>query len=104
MTDQRATASRAATFRQLHDARTGFVMPNAWDAGTAVILAEAGFSAIATTSSSPSMSGQLRADHAKDRRQDVVDERVVEALTDAGDLVNEPSPVHRDLRRRGVPL
>lgn len=50
MTDQRATASRAATFRQLHDARTGFVMPNAWDAGTAVILAEAGFSAIATTS------------------------------------------------------
>jgi 2-methylisocitrate lyase-like PEP mutase family enzyme len=36
------------TFSELH---TGsFVMPNAWDAGSAVILAEAGFPAIATTS------------------------------------------------------
>jgi 2-methylisocitrate lyase-like PEP mutase family enzyme len=38
------------TFRELHDATTGFVMPNAWDAGSAVLLAEAGFPAIATTS------------------------------------------------------
>ena len=36
------------TFRELHT--EFFVMPNAWDAGTAVILAEAGFPAIATTS------------------------------------------------------
>ncbi|WP_233712206.1 isocitrate lyase/PEP mutase family protein [Kribbella turkmenica] len=36
------------TFRELH---TGFfVMPNAWDAGSAVVLADAGFPAIATTS------------------------------------------------------
>jgi 2-methylisocitrate lyase-like PEP mutase family enzyme len=40
----------AAAFRQLHDRRAGFVMPNAWDAGTAIMLAEAGFDAIATTS------------------------------------------------------
>lgn len=38
------------TFRELHTASTGFVMPNAWDAGSAVLLAEAGFPAIATTS------------------------------------------------------
>ncbi|WP_020384826.1 isocitrate lyase/PEP mutase family protein [Kribbella catacumbae] len=38
------------TFRELHNATTGFVMPNAWDAGSAVLLAEAGFPAIATTS------------------------------------------------------
>ncbi|MEV8371217.1 isocitrate lyase/phosphoenolpyruvate mutase family protein [Kribbella sp. NPDC056861] len=38
------------TFQELHDASTGFVMPNAWDAGSAVLLAEAGFPAIATTS------------------------------------------------------
>ncbi len=38
------------TFRELHNAKTGFVMPNAWDAGSAVLLADAGFSAIATTS------------------------------------------------------
>ncbi|MDX3004929.1 isocitrate lyase/phosphoenolpyruvate mutase family protein [Kribbella solani] len=36
------------SFRELHDGR--FVMPNAWDAGSAVILAAAGFPAIATTS------------------------------------------------------
>jgi 2-methylisocitrate lyase-like PEP mutase family enzyme len=38
------------TFRELHAATTGFVMPNAWDAGSAVLLTEAGFPAIATTS------------------------------------------------------
>jgi 2-methylisocitrate lyase-like PEP mutase family enzyme len=39
-----------ATFRDLHEATTGFVMPNAWDAGSAVLLVAAGFPAIATTS------------------------------------------------------
>jgi 2-methylisocitrate lyase-like PEP mutase family enzyme len=39
------------TFLEMHQQRTGFVMPNAWDAGSAVLLAEAGFVAIATTSS-----------------------------------------------------
>lgn len=38
------------TFLNLHRAERGFVMPNAWDAGTAVLLAEAGFAAIGTTS------------------------------------------------------
>jgi 2-methylisocitrate lyase-like PEP mutase family enzyme len=36
------------TFRELHAGQ--FVMPNAWDAGSAVVLADAGFDAIATTS------------------------------------------------------
>ena len=35
-------------FRELHKA--SFVMPNAWDAGSAIVLAEAGFAALATTS------------------------------------------------------
>jgi len=48
--DRRSTARQATSFRRLHDARTTFVMPNAWDAGSAIVLAEAGFSAIATTS------------------------------------------------------
>jgi len=39
-----------AAFRALHETGGGFLMPNAWDAGSAVILAEAGFDAIATTS------------------------------------------------------
>ncbi|HWN32445.1 MAG TPA: isocitrate lyase/phosphoenolpyruvate mutase family protein [Pseudonocardia sp.] len=42
--------SVGAAFRALHETGRGFLMPNAWDAGSAVILAEAGFDAIATTS------------------------------------------------------
>ena len=37
-------------FMALHKAPGGFIMPNAWDAGSAILLAAEGFSAIATTS------------------------------------------------------
>ena len=40
----------AAAFRRLHERGETFVMPNAWDAGSAILLAGAGFEAIATTS------------------------------------------------------
>jgi 2-methylisocitrate lyase-like PEP mutase family enzyme len=40
----------AKKFKALHAAVGGFVMPNAWDAGSAIILTRAGFAAIATTS------------------------------------------------------
>jgi 2-methylisocitrate lyase-like PEP mutase family enzyme len=42
--------SHADAFRALHSAKPGFIMPNAWDAGSAIVLAAAGFPAIATTS------------------------------------------------------
>ena len=45
--DQRA---KAKAFRSLHDGPRLFVMPNAWDAGSARFLAAAGFPAIGTTS------------------------------------------------------
>lgn len=61
MTDD--VAALASTFRRLHDERGGFVMPNAWDAGSAIVLAEAGFAAIATTSAGIAFS-MGRADHA----------------------------------------
>ncbi|MET0335654.1 MAG: isocitrate lyase/phosphoenolpyruvate mutase family protein [Rhizobacter sp.] len=38
------------SFLDLHRAERGFVMPNAWDAGTAILLAQEGFAAIGTTS------------------------------------------------------
>ncbi|MGH9408127.1 MAG: isocitrate lyase/PEP mutase family protein [Vicinamibacterales bacterium] len=41
---------RAKTFHRLHESGC-FVMPNPWDAGTARVLAQLGFSALATTSS-----------------------------------------------------
>ncbi len=39
-----------AAFLALHHADRGFVMPNAWDAGSAVLLASEGFAALGTTS------------------------------------------------------
>jgi 2-methylisocitrate lyase-like PEP mutase family enzyme len=41
---------RAATFRALHDAPDAFVIANAWDAGSAKLLAALGFKALATSS------------------------------------------------------
>jgi 2-methylisocitrate lyase-like PEP mutase family enzyme len=44
-------AARAATLRALHHAPEPLVLPNAWDAASARIVEEAGFPAVATTSS-----------------------------------------------------
>jgi 2-methylisocitrate lyase-like PEP mutase family enzyme len=43
-------ASKAATFRALHARSGAFIIPNPWDAGTAKILTQLGFEALATTS------------------------------------------------------
>lgn len=42
--------TRRARFRELHATHGVFVMPNAWDAGSARLLAAHGFTALATTS------------------------------------------------------
>ncbi|MBI1213355.1 MAG: isocitrate lyase/phosphoenolpyruvate mutase family protein [Alphaproteobacteria bacterium] len=42
--------ARAQEFDALHKTKPGFIMPNAWDPGSAIMLASEGFSAIATTS------------------------------------------------------
>jgi 2-methylisocitrate lyase-like PEP mutase family enzyme len=43
-------AERASRFADLHARKVAFVLPNAWDAGSARLLALSGFEAIATTS------------------------------------------------------
>ena len=43
-------AARCAAFKALHDRRETFVIPNPFDAGSARVLAAAGFAALATTS------------------------------------------------------
>ena len=48
--DKAAQQALAQRFRQLHDSSRLLVLPNAWDAGSAVIFEKAGFSAIGTTS------------------------------------------------------
>lgn len=44
------TPNRAAAFLAMHRPGAGFILPNAWDGGSARILEQAGFAAIATTS------------------------------------------------------
>ena len=44
-----ASTDKAATLRALHEG-PGFVLPNAWDAGSARVLEQVGFAAVATTS------------------------------------------------------
>ena len=43
-------AAKAKAFRALHAGAEPLVLPNAWDAASAVLVAEAGFAAVATTS------------------------------------------------------
>src|SRR5688572_28344363 len=45
-----AQQEKAESFRQLHQHPGAFVIPNPWDAGTAIILERLGFDALATTS------------------------------------------------------
>ena len=47
---RRKRQSAVQIFAELHARKNGFVMPNAWDAGSAIVLANEGFEAIATTS------------------------------------------------------
>jgi len=42
--------TRAKAFRALHENAKAFILPNAWDAGSALLFEDAGFSAIGTTS------------------------------------------------------
>jgi 2-methylisocitrate lyase-like PEP mutase family enzyme len=46
----RTQAEKARSFRALHERPGIFIVPNAWDAGTAKLFASLGFEALATTS------------------------------------------------------
>src|SRR4051812_12528945 len=48
--EQPTPADKGRAFLALHRAERGFVMPNAWDAGSAVLLASEGFAALGSTS------------------------------------------------------
>ncbi|MCC7039070.1 MAG: isocitrate lyase/phosphoenolpyruvate mutase family protein [Burkholderiales bacterium] len=48
--DRQVEVERAQAFRALHDRRHVLLLPNAWDAGSAAIFTDLGYSAIATTS------------------------------------------------------
>ncbi len=72
-----------AAFRQLHQRRGSFVIPNAWDAGTARILTTLGFEALATTSAGYAFSAGKRDSLQSLSRAEVLDNaRSIAAATD----------------------
>ncbi len=83
------------TFAALHAAPGGFIMPNAWDAGSAVILAEAGFPAIATTSAGIAFSMGRQDYSVSDRARGVSREAMFERMAEIAQAV--AVPVNGDL-------
>jgi 2-methylisocitrate lyase-like PEP mutase family enzyme len=74
------STDRATAFLALHRPGAGFVLPNAWDGGSARILEQVGFSAIATTSAGIAFSlGRADAHMEGDEMLDCV-ARIVEAV------------------------
>src|SRR5687768_4481199 len=95
---------KALRFRALHDAPGIFVMPNPWDGGSARLLAELGFPALAT--SSGAAAGTLgRKDGEISRAESLAHARAIVVATDlpvAADLENgfadEPAAVAETIR------
>jgi 2-methylisocitrate lyase-like PEP mutase family enzyme len=86
----RTQAEKAAAFRALHERPGAFIIPNPWDAGTAMLLASLGFEALATTSLGLSNSlGRVDGAGAVSREEVLDNCRVIAAATDL--------PVNADL-------
>jgi 2-methylisocitrate lyase-like PEP mutase family enzyme len=82
--------SKAAAFKALHEQSEAFIMPNAWDAGSARILAHFGYTALATTSAGAAFTlGQP--DGSMTREQSLENARAIVAASDlpvSADLEN----------------
>lgn len=103
-TQQASQQNRAAAFRALHEQPRAFVIANAWDAGSAQLLAGLGFPAIAT--SSAASAGTLgRRDGRITRDEALAHARALVAAVDvpvSADLengfVHEPGQVAETIR------
>jgi len=87
-------AAKALAFKTLHNG-DGFIMPNAWDAGSAIILAEQGFKAIATTSAGVAFSLGKPDYSAPGARWAVSREEMIERVAEIAAAVDVP--VNADL-------
>jgi len=74
---------KATTFKELHNRPGIFVMPNAWEAGSAKILASLGFEAMATTSAGLAYSMGKPDGEARITREDTISnaQAIVNATT-----------------------
>jgi 2-methylisocitrate lyase-like PEP mutase family enzyme len=103
-----STADKAARFRALHEAPRAFVIANAFDAGSAVLLAKKGFECLAT--SSGAAAGVLgRRDGEISRDEAMTHSLAIASATDlpvSGDLENgfgdRPAHVAETIRRAGA--
>jgi 2-methylisocitrate lyase-like PEP mutase family enzyme len=85
-------SDKATTFRALHARPGAFVIPNPWDAGTAIMLARLGYRALATTSAGFAFSiGRADGEGAVNRDEALAHARTIVAATDlpvSADLEN----------------
>ncbi|MGQ3027618.1 MAG: isocitrate lyase/PEP mutase family protein [Ferrovibrionaceae bacterium] len=86
---------QARQFLRLHHQARGFVLPNAWDAASAIILADAGFAALATTSAGIAFSLGLQDYHVEDPALGVGRDRMFRRLAEIVEA--SPVPVSADL-------
>jgi len=82
----KTSQQKAKIFNALHQGDSAFIMPNAWDAGSAIVLANAGFAAIGTTSAGIAFSAGL-SDHQRMSKERML-EKVKEIVDVAGIPVN----------------
>jgi 2-methylisocitrate lyase-like PEP mutase family enzyme len=69
-------------FRALHEQKGGFIMPNAWDGTSALMLKQAGFQALGTSSAAlASALGRLDGRHAVTREEHLANARLIGGLT-----------------------
>jgi 2-methylisocitrate lyase-like PEP mutase family enzyme len=69
-------------FRALHEQEGGFLMPNAWDGASALLLKQAGFQALGTSSAAlASAMGRLDGRHAITRDEHIANAQLIGGLT-----------------------
>jgi 2-methylisocitrate lyase-like PEP mutase family enzyme len=74
--------NKAEIFRKLHDRSRLLVLPNAWDVASALIFAEAGFAAVATSSAGVAWAlGYADGEHIRREEMAEVVRRIAHALT-----------------------
>lgn len=86
----RTQAEKGQEFRVLHEQSSAFIIPNPWDVGTARLLAQLGFAALATTSAGYAFSVGQR-DNTIPRAEMLAHVRAIVAATDlpvSADLEN----------------
>ena len=93
--DPKTRLARGRAFLELHCANRGFVMPNAWDPGSAVLLAAEGFEAIGTTSAGIAFSLGRPDYNVRDSRLAVGREEMLEVVGKIAAAVS--IPVNADL-------